>query len=234
MHDTLSHSDIAAAVLRTAFYLVPESTLTLCFMYLKNGAVVIGQSACVSKEVFDPVKGQELAYKNGLDKVWELEVYLLREKLHILREPLRFNEGLAGPHGPTTLPSLPTGSDLAPIIQSFDHKLPEWSRAPLLEEPIKSVVKVAATPVGFSAPTVSRMVHYFPREGANSLFHSPSDEPLAGIICHVIDSRMVNLIVFTQDSEIVPLLEVTMVHAGDRYPHDDPGAGGYCCWPVRV
>ncbi|AZC06980.1 Gp49 family protein [Acinetobacter pittii] len=56
--------------------------LTICILSLENGFTVTGESACASPENFDPKIGREIAYKNAREKIWQLEGYLLKEKLH--------------------------------------------------------------------------------------------------------------------------------------------------------
>ena len=51
-------------------------------LVLKNGFIVTGQSACVSPENFDSKIGESIARKNAIDKIWELEGYLLKDKLN--------------------------------------------------------------------------------------------------------------------------------------------------------
>ncbi len=57
--------------------------LTFCVLVLKNGFTVTGESACASPENFDPEIGKRIAYDNARNKIWPLEGYLLKEKLHI-------------------------------------------------------------------------------------------------------------------------------------------------------
>ena len=57
-------------------------TLTFCVLILKNGFTVTGESACASPENFDKLIGQKLAYENALNKIWQLEGYLLKEQLY--------------------------------------------------------------------------------------------------------------------------------------------------------
>lgn len=57
-------------------------TLTFCVLILKNGFTVTGESACASHENFDAEIGKKIAYENARNKVWMLEGYLLKEKLH--------------------------------------------------------------------------------------------------------------------------------------------------------
>lgn len=61
---------------------LPLQTLTFCILTLENGFTVTGESACVSPENFDEAIGQEIAFKNAREKIWQLEGYLLKEKLN--------------------------------------------------------------------------------------------------------------------------------------------------------
>lgn len=56
--------------------------LTFCVLVLRNGFTVTGESACASPENFDAEIGRKIARQNALQKVWPLEGYLLRERLH--------------------------------------------------------------------------------------------------------------------------------------------------------
>ena len=56
--------------------------LTICILTLGNGFTVTGESACASPENFDKLIGQKIAYQNAREKIWQLEGYLLKEKLY--------------------------------------------------------------------------------------------------------------------------------------------------------
>lgn len=56
--------------------------LTICVLSLENGFTVTGESACASPENFNAEIGQKIAYENARNKIWQLEGYLLKEKLH--------------------------------------------------------------------------------------------------------------------------------------------------------
>ena len=56
--------------------------LTICILTLENGFTVTGESARASPENFDRIIGHKIAYENARDKIWMLEGYLLKEKLH--------------------------------------------------------------------------------------------------------------------------------------------------------
>lgn len=56
--------------------------LTFCVLVLKNGFTVTGESACASPENFDAELGRKIARQNAVNKVWPLEGYLLKNKIH--------------------------------------------------------------------------------------------------------------------------------------------------------
>ena len=61
---------------------LPLQTLTFCILTLENGFTVTGESACASPENFDAEIGKKIAYDNARNKIWQLEGYLLKEKLN--------------------------------------------------------------------------------------------------------------------------------------------------------
>ena len=60
---------------------VSLQTLTFCVLTLENGFTVTGESACASPENFDAEIGKKIAYDNARNKIWQLEGYLLKQKL---------------------------------------------------------------------------------------------------------------------------------------------------------
>ncbi|UEP23126.1 hypothetical protein LL999_23050 [Burkholderia ambifaria] len=56
--------------------------LTFCVLILRNGFTVTGESACASPENFDAEIGRKIARQNAVSKIWPLEGYLLKQKLH--------------------------------------------------------------------------------------------------------------------------------------------------------
>ncbi|HDR8950783.1 TPA: hypothetical protein QDA82_001059 [Burkholderia vietnamiensis] len=56
--------------------------LTFCVLVLCNGFTVTGESACVSPENFDAEIGRKVARANAVEKIWPLEGYLLKQRLH--------------------------------------------------------------------------------------------------------------------------------------------------------
>jgi hypothetical protein len=56
-------------------------TMTLCFLILKNGYTVTGQSACAHPDNFDENIGKKIARDDAVGKIWALEGYVLKSKL---------------------------------------------------------------------------------------------------------------------------------------------------------
>lgn len=61
----------------------PTGTLTLCVLTMKNGFTVTGESACADPANYNQEIGEKVAHDNAIEKLWPLEGYLLRERLHI-------------------------------------------------------------------------------------------------------------------------------------------------------
>ena len=73
---------IQDVILSVQYYLFPGTTFTSCLLTLSNGFTVHGESACASPENYDEEIGREIAFNNAKDKIWMLEGYLLKDKLH--------------------------------------------------------------------------------------------------------------------------------------------------------
>lgn len=61
---------------------VHQGLLTICTITLKNGFQLVGTSACVSEDNFNAEIGENIAYKNAFEKLWELEGYLLKQRIY--------------------------------------------------------------------------------------------------------------------------------------------------------
>ena len=77
----LTPAHIDSVIKEIKYYVVPDTTTTICSLILSNGFVVDGESAAASKENFDEEIGRKIAYENARDKIWMLEGYLLKQKL---------------------------------------------------------------------------------------------------------------------------------------------------------
>jgi exopolyphosphatase/pppGpp-phosphohydrolase len=72
---------IDATIVSEQYHVFPGTTMTVCALTLRNGYIVIGESAAASPENFDEAIGRKIARENARNKIWALEGYLLREKL---------------------------------------------------------------------------------------------------------------------------------------------------------
>ncbi len=78
----LTPDDIDAVIVGEDYHVFPDTTVTVCLLRLKNGYTTIGHSASVSKENFDEEIGRKIARENARNQIWQLEGYLLRNKLY--------------------------------------------------------------------------------------------------------------------------------------------------------
>lgn len=53
--------------------------MTLCFITMRGGFVVTGQSSCIDTKDFDKQLGEDYAYQDAFNKIWELEAYRIKE-----------------------------------------------------------------------------------------------------------------------------------------------------------
>ena len=77
----LNHAHIDAQIVGEQYHVFDGTTLTMCCLTLRNGFTVTGESAAASPENFDVEIGRKIARQNAREKIWELEGYLLKEKL---------------------------------------------------------------------------------------------------------------------------------------------------------
>jgi len=73
---------IDAAIIKESYLIFPETTVTVCCLTLVNGFNVVGYSSCASIENFNKEIGEKVARTNARDKIWDLEGYLLKQKLY--------------------------------------------------------------------------------------------------------------------------------------------------------
>jgi hypothetical protein len=78
----LTPADIDTAIKYVEYWVVPNTTTTVCAMILQNNYVLIGTSAAVSMANFDQEIGRNIAYGNAREQIWHLEGYLLKQKLY--------------------------------------------------------------------------------------------------------------------------------------------------------
>ena len=72
---------VAAAIKREEFTLLPDGRTTVCTMTLDNDFTVRGESSCVCDENFDAEIGRGIARKNAEGEVWKLLGFRLADQL---------------------------------------------------------------------------------------------------------------------------------------------------------
>jgi hypothetical protein len=77
----LTPADIDAVIVGETFTILPSGKVMVCELTLRNGFSVRGDGATVSKANFNEEIGREVARENARNKVWELEGYLLQQRL---------------------------------------------------------------------------------------------------------------------------------------------------------
>lgn len=76
----LTKDDLKALVVKEYYHRIPDSTVTVCALTLKNGFVVVGDSACIDPRKFDEEIGRQVAFDDAIEKVWELEGYRMKSE----------------------------------------------------------------------------------------------------------------------------------------------------------
>lgn len=77
----LTPSHIDAQVKYCEYWVVPNTTTTVCAIIMQNNFVVTGMSAAASISNFDKEIGEKIAYENAREQIWQLEGYLLKDTL---------------------------------------------------------------------------------------------------------------------------------------------------------
>ncbi len=57
------------------YHRLDGTTVTICALTLRSGFVVTGESACLDPAGFDAAIGEQIAYENAFEKLWQLEGY---------------------------------------------------------------------------------------------------------------------------------------------------------------
>ena len=81
MRTTVTMELIERRITDVDYHRLPDTTLTICVITMRNGYKVTGESACVNPDNFDSALGRRYAYENALEKIWPLEGYLLAEEM---------------------------------------------------------------------------------------------------------------------------------------------------------
>lgn len=73
---------IDSIIKNKTFTLLPSGKVLVCELTLVNGFTVRGDAAVVCKENFNLEIGEKISYENARDKIWQLEGYLLQQKIY--------------------------------------------------------------------------------------------------------------------------------------------------------
>lgn len=75
--------DMIDRTIKLREYYVFQNKTTVCCLTLLNGFTVVGSSACVDPRNFDKDIGEEIAFRNARNQIWQLEGYLLQNLLYL-------------------------------------------------------------------------------------------------------------------------------------------------------
>lgn len=87
----LTPDAIDAVIVSETFTTMPSGKSMVCELTLRNGFTVRGEAATVSKANFNEEIGQRISRDNARSKAWELEGYLLQERLHCGETPMHWS-----------------------------------------------------------------------------------------------------------------------------------------------
>ena len=73
---------IDSLIVSQSFTILPSGKTGITELILKNGFSVTGETSTVSKENFDIELGKKISFDKARNKIWELEGYLLQEKIY--------------------------------------------------------------------------------------------------------------------------------------------------------
>ena len=79
----LTPADIDKVIVDETYTVLPSGKVMVCELTLRNGFTVRGESATVSKENFNFEIGKEISRANARNEIWQLEGYLLQDKLKV-------------------------------------------------------------------------------------------------------------------------------------------------------
>lgn len=83
----LTPADIDATIAHEDYVELPKLCLTVCILTLRNGFTVNGSSACASPENFNAEVGRKVSRENARKQIWQLEGYLLKQRLFLQAHP---------------------------------------------------------------------------------------------------------------------------------------------------
>ena len=82
----ITPSHIDKVIIDETYTVLPSGKVMVCELTLKNGFSVRGEAATVSKENFNIDIGKKISKENARNQIWQLEGYLLQEKLNEVKQ----------------------------------------------------------------------------------------------------------------------------------------------------
>ena len=77
----LTPTDIDKVIVSVTYTVLPSGKCMVCEITLRNGFTVHGESSVVSKKNFREDLGKEYSCKKARSQIWQLEAYLLQQRL---------------------------------------------------------------------------------------------------------------------------------------------------------
>lgn len=78
----LTQEYLEELIVQHEYNFVPNTSITICILFLQNGAKLIGKNyGAINSNNQDWELAKELAYEDAFDQLWELEGYLLRQRM---------------------------------------------------------------------------------------------------------------------------------------------------------
>lgn len=81
----LTPTYIESLVVLEDYHHFTSTGITICCLTLKNGYSVVAEAACANPQLFDIDTGKKRSKRKALNKLMELEHYLLRQRLYEYR-----------------------------------------------------------------------------------------------------------------------------------------------------
>ena len=100
---------------------LPDGRTIVCQLTLQNGYTVDGTSACVSKDNFNQEIGNGIARTNAREKIWQLEGYLLKQRL--FDRDRGYSIGAPHDGSPLTSGNLPVSGLMGDVAPMFHESL---------------------------------------------------------------------------------------------------------------
>jgi len=94
MANTVTKEHIDSIIIDEQYSRVIGTTITHCALTLLNGFVVTGESSCVDATIFNKAMGEKYAREKAYEKIWELEGYLLKQKMYEQNQTYTFEEAI--------------------------------------------------------------------------------------------------------------------------------------------